>query len=113
MVMIMKLKSFHMIKQKEKDKMNSYHYEPHKSHANIMQQYFKTEQVNIPSIKEIIVERIAIHKWFNVEMNGFISNADDKRFMDEYKPLCEYLGIDYDSIQEIDEKHWFDGLHTD
>ena len=110
MVMIMKLKSFHTIKAKARTKNSTYHYEPHKSHANIMHQYFKSEHVNVPSVQEIIIEKVAIHKWFNVEMDGFVDSSDNKRFMDEYKPLCEYLGIDYNSIQEIDEKHWFDSV---
>ena len=102
-----------MINHKEKIKNGFYHCNC-KNHANILHQFYTIDDFHVPTINEIVIEIIQIHKWFQVEYEYKKDECDEqeKRFKDEWLPICEFLGLDYDSIQEKDEKHWFESLES-
>ena len=106
-----------MINHMEKIKNGCYHYKSNKNHANILHQFYSIDDFHVPTINEIVIGIIRIHKWFQVDFIQFEYtqdeyDEDDKRFKDEWLPICDFLGIDYDSIQEKDAKHWFENLES-
>lgn len=80
--------------------INDYIHKPQRNNALALHNAYELEKVDVPSIKDIVVNRISIAKHFNEFLGGldeFTVNEDE---IQEHMELCDLLGIDYDSIKE-------------
>lgn len=61
--------------------------------------YNKSAQIEIPTAKELILERIQLDKWFSKE---FYDVFEDDTPSDETLEYCELLGINYEDVKPLD-----------
>lgn len=75
---------------------------PQREHAIALHKLYTMEQLNVPSVKDIIIKRISLTKHFNEflgDLDEFEVNEDE---MLEEIEMCNFLGIDYDGIVPYD-----------
>lgn len=92
--MIMKLKDFHKEDLIHKPTIRT---------ARTLHKLYESNKVHVPSIKELIIKRISICKYFDDN----VYCEYDKDDLQEDFELCNLIGIDYDDIDPIDfpQKH--------
>lgn len=92
MVMIMKLKSLQWINQ-----------QPTMNNATPLHQFYKQKQIHIPTIKELIIDKIRFESYVYDTLFSRISDDALNQEIMEIKELCKMIGLDYDELP-----HWND-----
>ncbi|MBR2651570.1 hypothetical protein IKD48_02065 [bacterium] len=88
----MKLNHLHITKQ---DLMHK----PQRKHALALHKAYELRTMNVPSVKDIVIEQISIAKHINESLSGLDEFKVNEDMMQEHMELCGLLGLDYDSIK--------------
>lgn len=62
--------------------------------------YDKSAQIEIPTAKELMMERIQLDKWFFNELKDL--DEFDGKPLDSTLEYCELLGIKYEDVKPLD-----------
>lgn len=92
MVIVMKLNHLNITK---KDLIHK----PQRKHALSLHKAYELKKMNVPSVKDIVIERISIAKHFNESLSGLDEFEVNEDMMQEHIELCGLLGLDYNSIK--------------
>ena len=82
--------------------VNDYLYKPTMETAKPLHQLYASEQVDVPTVEDVILKQIKISKGFN----EFLKDLIDKESADaDVMELCMLIGVDFEDIEPIN----FDG----
>ena len=73
-----------------------------RKHAIALHKLYDLEKVHVPSVKEILIHRISLSKYFDdflKDLEEYETNYDE---MNEEMAMCNFLDIDYDRINPYD-----------
>lgn len=81
--------------------VDSYKHKTQREHAIALHELYSLNDVNVPSVEDIVVKRISIFKHFNECLKGIEDFEVNEDELNDYIELCGLLNIDYDSIKPM------------
>lgn len=90
-------------------KLNHFHinnedclHKPQREHAIALHKLYVSDELHVPSVKEILIHRISLTKYFNDFMKDLDEYEINEDEMIEDMAMCDFLDIDYDGIIPYD-----------
>lgn len=83
------------------DKKDLMH-KPQRNDALALHGLYESKILNVPSVKDIVIDRISLRKHFDEFLSGLDEYKVNEDEMQEHIELCGLLGLDYGSIAPKD-----------